>query len=211
MKKAMGSTLPFFPAVPGISIIYEAITDEIPADLTVEQAISDANIKTTELNLSQERVDLLLSLLQEKDPALYSKLVTQRNEARGFFNEYIVPAYNYLMEMLGIQESAKPQSTMGLLPLIPVAAISVGAIASTAAIIAAVAFYKEADHAIEKENAILDDPNIPEDVKRKVLLSGGTLWDRIESLSSTVKWTVGATVLGVLGYQAAKIVRQFGR
>lgn len=194
--------------LPGpIGTIYDIIMYSTGTpDVSLEEALSASNQITDELNKAQEKTDLALEYLKKDHPDIYEKLNQQKEEARGFFSTMVKPAYEYLIDLLGIPEN----NGMGFLPLIPLSAIVIGTVASTAAVIAAVAYFKEASHAVEKEEQILNDPTIPASIKQRVLLrTSDSVWEQISSLSTTVKATAIAIVVGVVGYQFLKTIRGF--
>lgn len=220
-------------------IFYSSPATEANGDL--EDLLHAANEKTKKLNEVQKKVDLLVEEVQVQAPHLYPKLKDERDEARSFFNEYVLPVYNEIMswighsglspQMLGFhnhETNARPEAysapgsdiaeiqigasakesaesqTMGVIPLIPIGAIAVAGIAAYSLKLLAEAYYKEATHTIEKEEAILNDPTIPAHIREKVLTGTSGVWASLQDISKEVKWTVGLGVAGLIAYQIFK-------
>lgn len=163
-----------------------------------QEAVAEATEKTRELEKTQKQVDALLELLPATHPK-YEQLVREREESRGFFHNYVMPAWNELMEYIGVSEG----SEMGALPVIAVGG-------AAAVIAAAYAYTKAAETNLEREKMILNDPSIPAAIKAQALMAGSPLAELANVFTSAKGLLLTGGVL-VGGYYVIRVVKKGSR
>lgn len=65
-------------------------------EATLNQKINEANQEVKRLKEVQEKVDKGLLALKEKNDPNYERLAHERDQSRGFFNTYVLPAWETL-------------------------------------------------------------------------------------------------------------------
>lgn len=170
-----------------------ALADKILEDSLEPQKVQEINREMQDLVALQARIDAAITQMPEG--ADKGRVLQKRAEARGYFNQYVLPAY---MAVYNAATSVKQSSEgawdsiknwwdglfsgadfgsgqmvrynqMGAIPLLPigwVAAVGVVALSTTA-----IYYIKEQ---AARERAILEDPAFTPQQKKE-LLEGGTL------------------------------------
>lgn len=159
--------------------------------------IAQAKQKMQELVDAQSKVDLGISRMPEgPDKERLKKL---RDENRGFFSSYVLPAWKKMQSILS-QDTSPPRpgdkvwynpttwfagndNGLGLVPLIPVAAV-----------VAATAFLSYVVNTIVVENRILSDPSFTAAQKTSLLQTSG--FSKIADTLGQAKWIL---LLGAAG------------
>lgn len=153
---------------------------------TSEGAVSDARKKFSELTDVQKKVDEGLKNMPEGPEK--QRLLKIRNESRGVFSKYILPAYNKLKNMLG---SGFAGEEMGILPLVPIAAAA-----------AATAMLGYVGNSIIMERRILNDPSFTAAQKAQMLSGGG-----LKSLVGVTGNLKTIAIVGVLAFLAFQFMK----
>lgn len=168
-------------------------------DTRVQKAIEEVNKLNTEIDSAQSKTDLFLERLKNlpEYADLYNYLRSRRDDSRGFFQTYVVPAWNYLTSLIpgaGLAGARQVTGAMGFIPLIPIAAV----IGSSALLYAIYAYRDQAEKSLQREREILDDPKIPSSLKR-TLLGGATQ----SNLLTQVGVILGVLVLVPVAFSVA--------
>ena len=158
--------------------------------------ISQAKTKMQDLINAQDKVDKGIDAMPEGPEK--TRLKKLRDDNRGFFSSTILPAWKKLQTLLN-EETDPPKpgestwynpttwfsgdDTMGLIPLIPVAAV-----------LAATAFVGYVGNSIVVENRILSDPSFTAAQKTSLLQSSGL--SSLTNAFGQAKWVL---LLGVIG------------
>lgn len=141
--------------------------------------ISEFTNKIKELMNVQKKVDAGLANMPsgpEKD-----RLLKLKEESRGIFSKYILPAYNTVKNYLG---NAMSGDDMGFLPLIPIAAVA-GATAALGYV----------TKSLYTEYKILNDPSFSAAQKTAILSAGG-----LSSISGAIGNTKNLLIVLGIGF-----------
>ena len=144
--------------------------------------VAEASRKFSELTSLQNKVDKGLKNMPEGPDK--ERLLALRDENRGFFSNYVLPAWNKLKSMVG-DGFMGSSSGMGIIPLLPIAAVA-----------AATALLGYVGNSIVKEQRILNDPSFTSAQKTSILTSGG-----ISAFSGMTKNLTGLVLVigGIFG------------
>lgn len=161
--------------------------------------ITPASEDATKIKAATSKVDELLNIQRKVDIGLSkmpagpakTRLLKLRDENRGYFTSYILPAYNkiksYLSSSMGADEP------MGVLPLIPFAIAGL----STALV-------GYVGKSVYSEYKILNDPQFTAAQKTEILGGGG-----LKALASFAGSTKTMVIVGVLGLAALYVAKNF--
>jgi hypothetical protein len=158
---------------------------------STDPRIMEFSSKISELTSLQRRVDAGLNRMPEGPEK--QRLMKLREESRGIFTRYILPAWEQIKSFVGNTFSGED---MGILPLIPIAAVA----AATAAL-------GYVGNSIIKEQRILSDPSFTAAQKTQLLTSSGIASTVSQGLSS-VKNIVIIGAIGFIGWQIFKMTRK---
>lgn len=156
----------------------------------LDAAILSVNTKIEDYNKASEKVDRLINELEKTEPGLAMELRLKREDARGFYDRYVAPAYQEMLSFLGLTSQS-----MGLIPLLGVGAVLKGTAltAGAGAVIYGLSILKDhLDEATERERVILNDPDIPQSVKLRIITG--------ESSGMTYALVGGAGALALVSY-----------
>jgi len=177
--------------------MWESLTNLFSSDATNDEAslkvkFEEAKRATEKLQATQAQVDTMLermrALPEHRD--LFLKLDAAKNDSRGFFSEYVQPAWQKIIDAYDYVMGNPEAQAMGFPPLM------IAGVAGAAALIAlCIAYASTANEAWEREQAILNDPSIPADLKRQ-LLSGQGISGILSNTKALV--LVGAGSIAVL-------------
>lgn len=152
---------------------------------TSTNSVTEARLKINELTSLQKRVDEGLRNMPEGPEK--QRLLKIRDESRGVFSKYILPAWNRIKDMVGgAFGDIDHDEAMGIIPLIPIAAVT-----------AATAMLGYVGNSILMERRILNDPSFTAAQKTQLLSSGGL--QSLVGLTSNIKTLA---ILAVVGYVA---------
>lgn len=156
--------------------------------------------KINELTSTQKKVDTILNSMPSGPEK--TRLLKLREENRGFFSSYILPAWNKISAAISSAMSGD-DIHMGVLPLIPVIAWG----ASIAGGLSAAALLTHVVNNAIVENRILNDPAMKATEKAMLLKKQGILG---EASSLTQNITKLALIGGLIA-GAYLIVKSFGQ
>lgn len=164
----------------------------------IQEAIDEMN-RLLEI---QNDVDQAIAELPDDAPEK-SKLIKERDESRGAFEDYVLPAWSKFASLVGIDqdpEKAKEATvTMGAVPVI-VGVVGVGAVAAAAAVI-----YWSKRH-YDREETILQDAELA-----KTFYSQTGITGNLAKITNTLKWPLiilGATGLGYVGLKYVGVFKK---
>ncbi len=147
---------------------------------------NEATDLTDQLKSKQDQVDQLLEIMPKVSPD-YQRLANMRADSRGFFQDYVLPAWQTVTEYI-----QNLTDGFGIIPLL------VAGVAVATALAAIYAYNMQATAAIEHEDKILNDPSIPTSLKQQLLTKSDT-FSSLSSISSNVKYiALGGGALFIL-------------
>jgi hypothetical protein len=150
--------------------------------------------KINELTATQKKVDTILNNMPsgiEKN-----RLLKMREENRGFFSSYIIPAWNKISSAVSSAFSGSDDN-LGVIPLIPV--VTWGA--SIAAGLSATALLTHVVNNAIVENRILNDPAMKATEKAMLLKKQGIIGEASQLTSNITKLAlVGGLVIAAYFY-----------
>jgi len=150
-------------------------------------AVTEAGQKIAELTSVQKQVDIGLQNMPagpDKD-----RLLKMREESRGIFSKYILPAWNKIKDMVGSGFAGiHEDEEMGVIPLIPIAAVA-----------AATAMLGYVGNSILIERRILNDPSFTAAQKAQILSGGGL--KSLVGLTGNIKTLAIVAVIGFAAFQ----------
>jgi len=156
--------------------------------------LKDFQKKMSALFKTQREVDEAIASLPENSP-LRAKLEAKRQESRGVFEEFILPAWNSFSEWAGFEEASNfggGDQGMGVLISGTTVLVVLGAVS------VAIVWVNKA-HALEL--AILDDP----DLKQQFVAQHGSTIAAVGQIGKYVMWGIG----GIALIYVLKVVREF--
>lgn len=156
---------------------------------TSEQSkIEQFKAKMAELTSVQKKVDAGLARMPS-GPAK-DKLLKLRSESRGFFSNYILPAWNKVKD---VASGAFGEEDMGAIPLVGWAAAAIAATAGLGYV----------GKSLYTEYQILNDPSFTAAQKAQLLGGGGI--QGITSALGQAKTLVIVAVIGLIAWQVMKM------
>lgn len=163
--------------------------------------VKDAQMAMKEALLIQKEVDAELEMMKpgpERD-----ELLRKREEAKGFFEEYVFPAWQKFSSFVGLDsdtDSAFDNMQLSGMGAVPIVAIG--------AVVAAVALSTVAYQYIDLMKEIKNDPNLSSGERADFFkfMSPGGLFSEVSEAAKQMKWPLmigGIAVLGLVFYQKA--------
>jgi len=154
---------------------------EKAAELTAESkaTLKDFQDKMNKLFATQDKVDQAIESLPSNSP-LRQKLEAKRQESRGMFEEYVLPAWKKFSEWAGF-ESDSDYGGMGFVVTLGIAAV-LGAVAVSM-------YYINGAQELELE--ILNDPEL----KKQYVASHGSSLAAISNIGKYIMWGLGGVAV----------------
>jgi hypothetical protein len=153
--------------------------------------ITEFTSKVNQLLNLQKRVDEGLKKMPEGPDK--QRLMNLRQESRGIFTKYVLPAWERIRSFVGNTFSGEE---LGVVPLIPIAAV----VAATAAL-------GYVGNLIVKEQRILNDPSFTAAQKTQILTSGGILSSFSQGFSS-IRNVAIITLIAFFGWKIFKMTKK---
>ena len=152
----------------------------------------ESKAKLNSLVILQSQVDAKIAAMPAG--AAKTALMAQREESRGFFSKYVMPAWEKISSYFGSHEKQ-----MGVVPLIAIG----GATMITAALGAFTAYTVTS---YNKEMAILNDPRLSASQKTQLIQTSSITGGLSQATNNINKLLMGVGGLGLLyiGFKVAK-------
>lgn len=156
------------------------------------KSYEEAKKKLNELITVQKTVDAKIAKMPY-GPAR-TKLMLQRDESRGFFSSYVMPAWEKISSYFGTKEKQ-----MGAVPLIAIG----GTLAITSALTAFTAYTVTS---YKKEMAILNDPNLSASQKSELIATSSVSGGLSKAMGGANKLIMGIGAISLLyiGFKVAQ-------
>ena len=180
---------------------YNATTDLVSTQVDeTMQTLNDFRNKMNELYTKQIQVDQALEKM-EPGPDL-DRLKAKRDASRGTFEDYILPAWNQIAQLMGwdtdpTSMSGYASTQMGIVPVVAYAGAAAAVAIATSILVYVV-------QQIRIQNEILDDPALKQTFLKTQASSAG-VFDSVANIFSSSKTIilVGAAAAGI-GYLLLK-------
>lgn len=153
----------------------------------------------------QSEVDKAIAAIPDTEEGRREKLELskKRDESRGTFEEYVIPAWTSFTNALGISSDPKKAKEDFTFGVVPIAALAISASAATAAI--AVIYWSKRSYDFEDE--LLKNAELA-----KIKYSQTSATGNLANLTGNLKWPLilgGIGLLGLIGIKyvtAAKVI-----